>query len=266
MKQTIVIVSLVALLTGVVMYGAWYIYEQYEASRFERELAQTFGNASIPEEQEIVTTQVETQVDPFGLFGSETAEYTIRFNALWSEFTHGENYSLSAHFSDPVLWVGTGNPVFGLGQPATRGIEEMAETGITRELKKELEELQEVGSIESFEIQSRVASPGSDSYTVVMDADQPVLSLVSMIAPSPDWFVAVDGLSMIVDGRWRDDFEIILPLLDAGTEEGDKFRINNEASIPAGVIRPVDDIDTSLSPPFASLSINRVQQNRESGE
>ena len=46
-------------------------------------------------------------------------------------------------------------------------------------------------------------SPGSVSLTFpqAMSRDYPLVTLVSMIAPSPDWFAGVDSLSMLTNGK-----------------------------------------------------------------
>jgi hypothetical protein len=47
-------------------------------------------------------------------------------------------------------------------------------------------------------------SPGGVALTFpqAMSRDFPLVTLVSMIAPSPDWFAGVDSLSMITNGNW----------------------------------------------------------------
>ena len=259
MRQTIVIVSMIAVLMAALMFGVWYIYETYQSSVYDGKKLVLFSREP---EQQPLTDEVPTEIDPFGLFGSEEAVYEVTFNALWSDFSHPGNYSLAAHFSDPIYWTARSNPVFAIGQEASQGIEDMAETGITRELKQELELLQESGAIDQFKIESRVTSPGKDTYRIRVSKDNPVFSFVTMIAPSPDWFGAVSNLSLIVDGRWRDDFQVNVPLYDAGTEEGTAFGINNPPTDPKGVIVPLTDIDTNMLAPFASLSFKRIIENR----
>ncbi len=70
-------------------------------------------------------------------------------------------------------------------------------------------------------------------------------SLVSMIAPSPDWFVGVDGLPLIAKGQWRD--EVVVPLFpcDAGTDVGASYDATDADAAPATPVSPL------LGPPVA---------------
>ena len=60
-------------------------------------------------------------------------------------------------------------------------------------------------------------SPGSVSLTFpqAMRRDFPLVTLVSMIAPSPDWFVGVDSLNLIENGCWVTNKVVTLYGFDA---------------------------------------------------
>ena len=58
-----------------------------------------------------------------------------------------------------------------------------------------------------------------------------------MIAPSPDWFVGVFGLSLLdAEGNWVEALTVNLYPWDAGTEGGDDFSFDNAATVPPGTI------------------------------
>ena len=66
---------------------------------------------------------------------------------------------------------------------------------------------------------------------VIVSEDYPLVSIVSMIAPSPDWIVGVDAMNLIVDGDFVASKEVDLYAYDAGTEGGDtagNFSIDND--------------------------------------
>ncbi|MFL7794766.1 MAG: spondin domain-containing protein, partial [Anaerolineae bacterium] len=46
------------------------------------------------------------------------------------------------------------------------------------------------------------------------------VSVVTMIAPSPDWFVGVSALNLLEDGVWVDEKVVELFPYDAGTDSG----------------------------------------------
>lgn len=207
---------------------------------------------------------IERSTDPFGLFGPEEMVYEVTLTTGWSAASHEDYHISTAHFSAPVIWVGPNNPVFTLGSVASAGIEEVAEEGRTRKIKQELEGLETAGDILSFQIHnSRVVTPGEISFEVTVNRDNPVVSLVSMIAPSPDWFVALEGLNMLSEGRWKETAETQLLTLDAGTEYGETFDIGNLSTQPQGIITTLTDIPSQELPPFATISFRQLGYGEE---
>ena len=64
----------------------------------------------------------------------------------------------------------------------------------------------------------------STSSTVSLDVSSthPLVTLVSMIGPSPDWFVGVSGLNMREENRWRETISIDLYVYNGGTRSNDE--------------------------------------------
>jgi len=95
-------------------------------------------------------------------------------------------------------------------------------------------------------------SPDTISLEFELSQDHPLVSVTSMIAPSPDWFVGVDSLSLREDGSWRDQVIIELQAIDAGTDSGANYTSANAPTNPAeGIFRPT-------STPFADgVSLGR---------
>jgi len=59
------------------------------------------------------------------------------------------------------------------------------------------------------------------------------VSIITMLAPSPDWFIGIDSLDLCDSGKWRESMNItMLPPWDAGTEDGTAFSISNAATNP----------------------------------
>lgn len=152
----------------------------------------------------------------------ETANYTITFNASWSAETHTDFYVSNAHFSPFVAFSHNSEPeghVFEIGGTASQGIEEMAETGETGLLEVELQSRVTSGYILAW-IKGRVFdSPGSDQAILDFTQSHSQFIFVSMIAPSPDWFVAVEA--NLFDGEeWSDEMVLEVVSFDAGTDSG----------------------------------------------
>ena len=59
------------------------------------------------------------------------------------------------------------------------------------------------------------------------------VSLITMLAPSPDWFIGINSVDLCNSSKWRESFNItMLPPYDAGTEDGTGFSPDNNATDP----------------------------------
>jgi hypothetical protein len=68
---------------------------------------------------------------------------------------------------------------------------------------------------------------------------------VTMVAPSPDWFVGVSGFRLLENGAWVTERTVSLVPWDAGTDSGPSFTSPDQETIPR---QPVSAIST---PPLA---------------
>ncbi len=106
------------------------------------------------------------------------------------------------------------------------------------------------------------SSPGSVSLTFDIDKDHPLVSLVSMIAPSPDWFVGVHGLSLFENGDWIGETTIVLLPYDAGTDSGDALTSPNQATIPQMPIARITSgplVDGDNGPSIGTFRFRRLE-------
>ena len=100
------------------------------------------------------------------------------------------------------------------------------------------------------------------SYTnFEISRDYPLVSIVSMLAPSPDWFVGVDSLSLLDDeGQWRDEIVIPLFLFDAGTDSGPTYGSPNQVTTPFANTTLIEGfpalVDDALVP-FGTFTFSR---------
>lgn len=175
-----------------------------------------------------------------------TVEYEITFDASWSSETHPQDFPRNPHFSG--LIGGThadGFQIWAEGLLASPGIERMAELGSKNPLSTEIQQAIQAGDAFSLISGGGIGrSPGTVSERFSINATHPHVTLVSMIAPSPDWFVGVSGLPLREDDRWIQ--EVVVPLLayDAGTDSGPRYTSGNEDTDPREPIARISD------PPF----------------
>lgn len=164
---------------------------------------------------------------------SEVADYRVTFDATWSAATHPTAYPTDAHFSPLVGGTHDATThLYEVGGIATTGIERMAETGATPDLLAEVAAEMLAGNAFSQVLGFGIDSPGSTSTVFRVFSEQPFATVVSMIAPSPDWFVGVDGLELHDGTDWLDDVVVSLAPYDAGSDDGVDFDSANANTNP----------------------------------
>ena len=131
----------------------------------------------------------------------DSAAYSVVFDATWSAATHPTDYPGGAHFSPLIGAVhDDGVRFWASGETATPGIESMAETGGTSTLRSEIRAHLPAAVLSIISGSGLGTSPASTTISrVVVRADYPLVTLVTMIAPSPDWFVG--RVRAVADGR-----------------------------------------------------------------
>ena len=198
--------------------------------------------------------------------GDGNAKYRVTFTSTWTAATHPTNFPSGPHFSGLVG--ATHNEeihIWELGALASDGIEQMAETGGTSRLGVEIEELIAAGTAHARLSGSNLpTSPASVTLDFDIVPSHPYVTLVSMLAPSPDWFVGVSGLSLLdEDGAWKESETVMLLLYDAGTDDGATFTSGNADSDPAQPISRLSsesgDTDfTAGEPPVGTFVFEKL--------
>lgn len=167
-----------------------------------------------------------------------TASYELRFVSTWSGTTHPLNFPSAAHFSGLTGGSHNANVSFWqLGELASGGIKSMAETGSKTNLSAEVEAARQAGTADTIlSGDGLTSSPGEVIYQFTVHKDFPLVTLVSMLAPSPDWFVGVSGLNLIENGLWINSKSIDLVVHDAGTDSGLEYTSPDNATQPPEAI------------------------------
>jgi hypothetical protein len=228
-------------------------------------LAANWVNVGSPMSNTFAVVPVTTDEAYFRVVSDFTAKYQAIFNATWSQATHPTNWPTNAHWSGLVG--GTHNDAvhfFRIGETASEGIRLMAERGQQATLLSEI-----APAITNGTAQLQLAgggigtSPGSVSLTFPqpMRRDFPLVTLVTMIAPSPDWFVGVDSLNLIENGQWVSNKVVTLYGNDAGTDSGASYSSPDLVTVPRGVAAQFTGfpaIQNGVIVPFGTFTFTRL--------
>ena len=174
----------------------------------------------------------------------DSVTYQIRFVADWSDKTHPNDYPDRAHFSPFVAYSQNDSAdslIFITEQKPNPGIEQMAETGSTTTLNQEIDELISSGLAFKRTMGKLFNSPGTDSAELEFTDDYSYVTFVSMIAPSPDWFVS-RTTNLMKGEDWVGEIELELITYDAGSDSGEMLTSQ--------------DIDTQPKEPVTVFSDN----------
>jgi len=176
--------------------------------------------------------------------------YELTFDALWSATEHPTNFPAgiwpdvpSAPHYSPIIGASHKEvmTIWENDAMAIEGVENVAETGNRMVLEEMIDGSPNV--LSKILHPAGFASPDVTVGPLTFDVsdEYPLVSFVTMIAPSPDWFTGVTRLDLRDgDGGFVDSVTLDLFAYDAGTEDGTNFSGDNPDTSPQGVIAAVD--------------------------
>ena len=189
---------------------------------------------------------------------TQSATYRVTFEGKFTASTLASGVSVPSgdHFTTLIGAVHNGGVTFwSSGGMASADVEAVAELGTTDAFKSEINANMNVDTV----FEQSIASGGTATATVdiVVTTAHPLVTLLTMIAPSPDWFVGVSGLSLLnAQNQWVSQQQVDLFPYDAGTEEGTKFSLTNAATSPQGTITNIKGTGKFSNQPIATLTFD----------
>merc|ERR1711935_82831 len=115
------------------------------------------------------------------------------------------------------------------------GVQSVAETGSLSTLRSEVARAGDsIGSSTSVSGALFLSNDSTTDFTesLEVDEDHSLITSISMIAPSPDWFTGFYDFSPVEDGMWLSSFTIETYAWDAGTDSGITYSSSNQATSP----------------------------------
>ena len=189
---------------------------------------------------------------------AQSATYRVTFEGKFTASTLASGVSVPSgdHFTTLIGAVHNGSATFwSSGGMAGADVEAVAELGTTDAFKSEINANMNVDTV----FEQSIASGGTATATVdiVVTTAHPLVTLLTMIAPSPDWFVGVSGLSLLnAQNQWLSQQQVDLFPYDAGTEEGTEFSLTNAATSPQGTITNIKGRGKFSKQPIATLTFD----------
>ena len=169
--------------------------------------------------------------------------YEVEFVSGWSASTHPTDFPNDAHFSPFIVTSHLASQrLFLPGFNADIGVQNLAETGNTDEINLELDRWLNTSLAVDKGKGGRFDSPGnSNKVQLGVREGYSTVTALSMIAPSPDWFVATTtNLQDPIDGLWYDEVISYVATYDAGTDSGSSFNSPDEVSDPVESVSFLD--------------------------
>ncbi|EZA49891.1 hypothetical protein DMN91_012061 [Ooceraea biroi] len=175
----------------------------------------------------------------------DEAKYSLTMEGIWSNRTHPKDFPFSAwltHFSDVIGASHEPNFSFwGRDHIATDGFRQLAEWGSATGVEAELRE--RARHLKTLIKAAGLWYPNVNTNTTTsfrVDRRHPLLSVASMLGPSPDWVVGVSKLNLCQkDCSWAKSMIIDLYPWDAGTDNGISYMSPNSETKPREKMKPI---------------------------
>lgn len=226
-------------------------------------LAAACGGDSASPTLPSATPTPQAAATPPPLVAAASTRYVVTFEATWNSAAHPSDFPSNPHFSRLIgVTHAAAARFWSAGAIASDGIEAMAEQGATSPLDQEMQTAVAAGTGFGLIRGDAIGrSPGSTSVEFEIRREHPLVTLVSMVAPSPDWFTGVHDLSLIENGDWVAQKVVTLYPYDAGTDSGVSYLSPDEDTSPRQPIRQIDGFPFAVQgavAPIGSFSFRRV--------
>ena len=193
---------------------------------------------------------------------TQEAKYSITFNSVWNSTDHG-TLPGNAHWSKLV---GTTHKTSGtfleIGKKATTGIKDVAERGNNDNFNNEVTSAINNNEANQYINGSNLSTATGDINinNLIVNKDFPLLTLISMIAPSPDWIIAINSVNLLDNnGNWNSSLTIDLFPYDAGTDSGTNYSSVNSPTNPTDNITSLKSVSPFNDQKIGTLTITLIE-------
>lgn len=172
-------------------------------------------------------------------------KYRVEFTPLWTKANFPFEYPDTSLIHKPHFsgLIGTAHNasyhLFADGQMPTPGLERLSEEGKHDPLSAEINSAIGAGNALAL-TESDPLKDFSQTVTaeVTVDDGHPMVSLVAMIAPSPDWFAAVSDVNLMENGSWVASKTVDATAWDSGGDDGTTYLADDKDNNPKKPTHP----------------------------
>ena len=123
--------------------------------------------------------------------------------------------------------------IFAVGRRPTPGLEHLSEEGKHSPLDTEIRTAIDQGNaLMLFESGGLKNWKDSMVATVRVDPAHPLVDVVNMVAPSPDWFTGATNVNLDENGAWVARKTLTLPAYDSGGDDGKTYKAPDRDTNP----------------------------------
>ncbi|XP_050438956.1 spondin-1 isoform X2 [Adelges cooleyi] len=175
----------------------------------------------------------------------DEAKFELTFEGLWSRHTHPKDYpddNWQTKFSDVI---GASHTIdyrfWEQGHVASEGMNSIAQYSATSTLESELKSKSD--KIRTIIKARGISYPNVTGRTFAVfrvDQEHHLVSVVSFMYPSPDWFVGVSGLELCLPNcNWITNKTVNLYPWDAGIDSGVTYNSSDMPTVPRTTVQRV---------------------------
>jgi hypothetical protein len=193
-------------------------------------------------EQDAATPAASAEAaTPAGAPVAQTApvKYRVELTPLWTKANFPFEYPDTSLIHKPHFsgLIGTahnaGYHIFAEGQLPTPGLERLSEEGKHDPLDKEINAAVAAHTALALAESDPLKDFSQTAKTeILVDDAHPMVSLVAMIAPSPDWFAGVSDLNLMENGSWVPSKSVDVYAWDSGGDDGTTYLADDKDNNP----------------------------------
>lgn len=193
--------------------------------------------------------------------GSGFALFSMTFESIWSQETHPHPSGAlhpQSHWSDLVGVTHNNQVTFlAMGTPASTGVQNIAELGNSTVFFQEVQQAITEGTAHNaLDFGDLDMATGVIQGQFEANPEFPFVTMLSMIAPSPDWMIAVHNIDLQDEnGFWKEESSIDVFPYDAGTDSGIDYTSNDQVTNPVVVITSLQGVTPFSNQKMGTITI-----------